>query len=370
MGASIGTGGGVVGVPVAVGGSSAATQGIALRQPAWRITIRGRDVTHDLTPMLLSVAYADHRHGQADEIEVQLEDTDGRWRTTWWPDKGDRVACWIGYDGAPLLPCGDFEIDDVESSGQPDVCRFRALAAGITPALRTKRSRAFENQTLRQIATKVAAANGLTVLGEIEDVRLTRVTQHDEDDLAFLTRLAEAHDHVFSVRGEQLVFYNIAALVLRAPQRTLTPGDVGRYRFRAATALTYKSCDVAYFDPRTKALHHATIDDPDVVKGDTLAIKPRVESEAEATARARAALARANRRQVTGHLELEGDPTCVAGVTIAASGWGQYDRNFQVEASRHAVDRVAGYTTSIELAEVGGVLVRAKTRDVSGRFTS
>ena len=85
--------------------------------PMFVLSYEQKNITSDITPYVRSVTYTDYLSGQSDEVEVELEDTDGRWVRAWYPGKGDRLTLKIGYEGEPLLPCGVFEIDEIEKNG-------------------------------------------------------------------------------------------------------------------------------------------------------------------------------------------------------------------------------------------------------------
>ena len=147
------------------------------------------------------------------------------------------------YNGAEL-----YEIDKLSN-----IMHIRALASGIKEAQRTKRSAAYEGTTLREIATSVARRHKFTVVGEIADVRLKRITQHQEGDLAFLKRLAGNYGYVFSVKGGTLVFSKYSKLRSTSAVVTLNRvGDVVRYSLRDKSLTTYKDCECSYDDPKTK----------------------------------------------------------------------------------------------------------------------
>lgn len=149
-------------------------------KPVVKVIYLGRDITRDLEEFLLAVTYNDKVSGEADEICIELEDPDGLWAGPWYPQKGDKVEVRIGYEGSPLLPCGVFELDEIELSGPPDTLSMRGLSAGISGTMRTKRSSAHEQIPLRKIAETIAERHGLTVVdGTAREVD-RRVTFGDE----------------------------------------------------------------------------------------------------------------------------------------------------------------------------------------------
>jgi len=328
---------------------------VTVPKPVLRLVINGRDVTADLDPHVLDFAYEDKLHGEADEIEVTLRDDLGLWRGAWRPEHGDLCEAWIGYLGGPMMPCGQFEVDEPEASGDRaggDVLTFRALSAKPSSALRTKRTEAYEDQGLADIAGKVAARNGMSVSGTIDDIRFKRVTQRRERDLEFLTRLAEDTGHYFTAKGAHCVFTSRASVAGAEPVRTfsLAAGTgITRWRLAEPTHRTFSKARVQYLDPDRKQLVTVEADDLRVKTGDTLTIDERIEDEAHARRLAQSRLDAANAEGRTGSLDLVGDPLLVSGQVIAlGTGFGKYAGRWLIASARHRVSR-GGYTTAIEI---------------------
>lgn len=328
---------------------------IPVRTPAWRLRINGRDITRDVTPMVTKVTYTDHWTGKVDDLEVTVEDAAGRWRAAWYPQKGDTVEAWIGYSDEAVVPCGKFQIDELEFAGKPDTMTIRALATGVRPTLRTRRSVGYEGQTLQEIAQAVAARHTLTLVGRFDEpqLRLERITQRDEDDLTFLTRVADLYGYVFTVRGEQLVFYRVAPLEAEPPIVTVRRRDVKEYRFKDKAREIYRAVVVAYENPKTKKTitHEVTVGG--VVGGEVYKLEDRMENAAQAESIGRATLHELNLRATTGSITLEGEPRLVAGSIIVLTGWGALDGRYRAETSRHEMTRRDGYITTPELKRVG-----------------
>jgi uncharacterized protein len=326
-----------------------------VRSPNWILTYQGVNITTDISRMVLSIGYVDELGGRSGELEVELEDRDQRWQGAWFPQQGDVVSLLIGYAGELLLPCGDFQVDDLELEGPPDVFHLRCLPAWITPALRTRNSLGYENQTLLQIAATVAARHGMTVVGAPNqiDISYLRITQKQETDLEFLRRIAVEHDYDFTVRGAQLVFYSRASLEAQPAALTLYRNAVERFSFVTKTHRIYKQAQTSYFDPQSKQLYTQTAQaDPAVATGDMLKVVARCENGQQAFERASAALHEANRLLVTCRLAAPGTTLLVAGNVVALSGWDVMDGSYIVERAQHRLSRATGYVTEADLRMV------------------
>ena len=321
-------------------------------QAKWVLSYSGADITGDIAADALMISYVDADHGKSDEIEVKLEDRMHRWKGSWYPEKGDVLDLMIGWVGRGMLPCGKFEVDEISFDGPPDTVTVRGLSAPVTASLRTRKTRAFENKTLRQIAEQIAGEHGLTVEGEIENITIKRVTQNDERDLEFLRRTAEEYAHVFAVREKVLFFSKVADLEKQDPVAVIPRTEMKRFNFTDKTHEVYKECTLSYHNPETSKLISVTVQAEGVTTGDTLKIRARVESEAQAKTRAEAELKRANAKRLRGRIQIIGDHRMIAGNVIEVVLMGKLSGRYYVETSRHRIERGSGYTTEIEVRRV------------------
>lgn len=325
----------------------------AVPHPVFLVTIAGRNVTADLTPFVLSVSYTDFEEGQADTIDIRLEDVDGRFRGSWYPTKGDAVMLRLGFQGQPLLDAGRFEIDQIGLGGPPDIVTLSAIAAGVTTPYRTHQGRAYENTTLDAIARRVAQRLKLQLVGTIEPIQIRRATQIHENDLTFLRRLAGEYGYAFSVKGARMVFFKHAELWLQETILTLDRTELTRYHLKDKIMGVVGEAKVAYHDPKTKRTKHYTVRDTSrATSSDSLKLNSRAESAAQAQAKARAALDKANGEGTVLEGTVYGNPKLVAGINFGLSGMGVLGGGYHVVRSRHDIDRDGGYRTEFEAKRV------------------
>lgn len=327
---------------------------MALQQPAFEVLYNNVDITTDVTRHLTRLTYRDKTQGGSDELEIQVEDVDALWRGAWYPAKGAALVARIGYRGG-LITAGAFEIDEISLAGPPDTVTLKALAAGITEALRTKRSRAHEDITLRRIAEAIAADNALTVEGQIQNVRIGRVTQDNETDLSFLRRLAEEYGYLFSVRGSALVFTDLFEIEGAAVIRSIDRTEVTQHSLRDKTADTYAEVEIRYTNPDEKKTIDAAEAAAPGASADTLQLRGRVENKQQAELKAKAALHRANSRAQSGNITLPGDPLLCAGVNIELTGMGVVSGVYHIEESEHTFTAAQGYTTRLEIKKLAPI---------------
>lgn len=346
--------------------------------PVFVLSYEQKNITSDITPYVRSVTYTDYLSGQSDELEVELEDADGRWARHWYPGKGDTLSLKIGYEAAPLLPCGAFEIDEIEFAQPPATVSIRGLATGVKKSVRTRVGRAYENTTLAAIAQRIAKRNKLTLTGKIRDIRIDRVTQYQERDVEFLTRLAREYGYAFKIVGSKLVFTELADLRDGKAVVILRATDLISIRLRDKIKDVYQQAKVKYHNPKTKKLvvygvkndgqvgevGHTTAatkkQSGSAASGDTLKLSTRSGSKAAAQAKAQAALDEANLQQTAGSLTVPGNPKLVAGTTFALADCGKLSGKYLVESARHRLDRGGGYTTELEVKRVALPVAKGK----------
>ncbi|MDF0606622.1 contractile injection system protein, VgrG/Pvc8 family [Neisseriaceae bacterium TC5R-5] len=337
--------------------------------PVFVLSYGQKNITNDITPYVLSVTYTDYLSGQSDELEVQLEDADGRWLRAWYPGKGDSLSLKIGYDQAPLLPCGAFEIDEIEFAQPPSTVTIRALATGIKSTVRTRVGRAYENTTLAAIAQRIAKRNHLVLTGKIRSIAIDRVTQYQERDVAFLTRLGREYGYAFKIVGNKLVFTELTNLHENDVVATIKLTDLKSLSLRDKIKDVYQQAKVKYHNPKTKKLVVYGVKGGEVTQvgqstqtskprsgqassGDTLKLATRSGSKATAQTKAKAALNRSNLQQTGGTLTLMGNPKLVAGNTVQLLGCGQLSGKYLIESARHRLERSSGYSTELEVKRV------------------
>jgi uncharacterized protein len=329
----------------------------AVPSPQWILTYSGVNISADVSRMVVAIRYVDRLDGASGELELELEDSTKLWQGSWYPTLGDVVSLQIGYGGQLLLDCGEFQIDELELDGPPDVMRLRCLAAYITTAMRTANTVAYENVGIVEIAQQIATKYGLvlvTASSESEsDVLFARVTQRRQMDLEFLKRLAREHNFDFTVRAGQLVFYERAALESVAATVVIVRSDTIRFSFRNRARRVYGAAEFSYFDPDTKELITQSVSASETSPtGDTLKIVARCENAQQAQIRAEAALHLHDMVLVDVSIEGPGNAALVAGSNVQLSGWGVLDGKYLIETAKHHLARATGYRTSIAARRV------------------
>lgn len=317
-------------------------------EPTFKLEYNKKDITKDISQYVLNINYTDFEHGQSDEIEITFEDTQKLWQDAWIPSKGDSLRLYIGYSNEKLLNCGCFEIDEIEFQTPPDTLTVKALATGITKALRQNNSVAYENKSLKQIANEIAKKHNLTLVGEIDDIRVERITQNKERDLTFLKTLAEQYGYIFKITDNQLVFYKTQKLIDANSAKIINRSDCSNINLREKTSHNYKAVTVSYHNPKTGKTITATAKNDKCVKGDVLKLNERVENKQQALLKAKAALNKGN-HTIEGSIDLMGNPYLISGLNVEIKDVGYFSGKYHITQATHSLDRQSGYSLSLEV---------------------
>jgi len=335
-----------------------------MKVPFLQILYNNSDITEDVTPWLESLQYTDNSEGKADEIVLKFDDSKLLWHNTWYPSKADSLDVSIGYEDV-RIDCGRFQIDCIELEGAPFMATISGISAAITSQLRTRKSFAHENKTLRQIAKTVADANGLALEGTIDEIRIERTTQNRETDLSFLSRLAGQYGHSFSIKGGTMYFTNTQSLDAVSSVASISIWEVSRYNLKDGMEGTYSAAASAYRAPSANEVYKfeqkdltfiqatAAFQSPNIYS-EVLEIRTKAENPQQARVQAQAAVYVANRNARTANIQIEGNPLFVAGNNVDLIGFGQLSGKYAIVSSRHTISK-SGYKTDLSLKQVGSV---------------
>ena len=302
-----------------------------------------------------ALIYTDNEADKADDLQIQLQDRDSIWMEKWLVEAIEAASAaklnmdavilrenWLGDGKDAVLPCGDFELDNVVLSGPPAIITIKGTSLPFSaPVRQTKKNKAWENTTLSAIANEKAGANGMTCMYESAyDPFYKRVEQVDASDIDFLSRLC--HDAGISLKATSsiLVFFDQVAYEAKSPVITIQKGKAGGYtKYKldvGAADSQYSSCRVSYVDPATGKCIEATA---------------KVSNKDEAKTLAEKHLRLHNKYCKSATFTFPGNPALVAGVTVELKGWGAFDGKYIITQAVHTAGK-SGYTTQIKLRRV------------------
>ena len=268
---------------------------------------------------------------------------------------------WKGDGKDVLLDCGQFSLDAVTAEGPPSLVTIKGTALPYGTRIRqTKKSKAWEATTLKDIALEVAKAGGMTCLYEAaQNPAYGRIEQVKTSDIEFLSTLSHDAGISLKVTNNILVLFDQADYEAKPAIFDIRRGDGKYLKWRLLTGETgtkFTSCRVSYVSPETgKAIEgKAFVTDykTDGKNNQQLEVTARVASIAEAKTLAEMRLRLANKYGLTAQFTLPGDPALLAGLTVTLTDWGYWSGKYIIAQARHAIGSSGGYTTQLRLRRV------------------
>ncbi|TPG14379.1 contractile injection system protein, VgrG/Pvc8 family [Sphingomonas oligophenolica] len=332
--------------------------------PCVQVVVDGVDITPLLDGKvarsqrrrLVSLGLTEKRGGEADQLDLVIDDTDGKMEI---PRAGAKIRVSIGWqqggDVRPgLVDKGLFTVDEVEHGGPPDLITIRARAADFTSEIRTRRQHSWHDATLGAIVTDLAGRNQLEArcAPALASIPVKAIAQSRESDVAFLRRLGRAHDAVATVKDGKLVFAPVGAGVTTTgkplPARTIRRRDGDTHSYKVKQAEEAGAVEADWHDRKAAARKTEKVG---TGRGKTRRLSRTYPSKEAASTAARAEHTRAGRQPVTLDLTLAlGDPALAPEQRVTATGY-----KAAIDATSWLVSEVAhaindrGFATKLKL---------------------
>lgn len=313
-------------------------------KPIWRISVADEDITARLEPRLMQLNLTDNRGMEADQLDVTLDDSDGRLDI---PTRGAKIALALGWKDSGLVDKGVFTVDEIEHSGTPDQLTIRARSADLRSGLSTKKERSWHQTTVGAIVEKIAEEAGLipVVSPDLARQSIKHLDQTSESDANLLTRLGKMFDAAATVKAGRLLFFKIgrgqSAGGEMLPTVVLTRQKGDRHRFSVADRDACAAVKACYYDTQAGKKGEVVIRrEEDAEKGkkvrggkaekaklahsgdDTKTLRHTYANCANATRAARSALDKSQRGASTFSLTLaRGRPDLFPELPATVRGW-------------------------------------------------
>lgn len=295
--------------------------GRAARTPDYRITLAGRRISPEFGARLQRLRLVDRRGLEADQLDITLEDHDGRLAL---PPRGAELHLAMGWRGQPLVDRGTYIVDEVEHAGAPDVLTIRARSADMRQGLPGKRTQSWDDITLGDIIATIAARHDLEPkTGQhLQGIYLEHIDQTEESDLHFLTRLASRFDAIATVKAGRLLFIpegtGTTAGGTEIPAIRLTRQAGDRHRYSVTDRDAYTGVVAQWHDDGAAEPREVIAGIADEPKR----LRPTYATQDDAIAAAQSEWQRLQRGGAAFTLDLaEGRPELTPETPVTLSGW-------------------------------------------------
>lgn len=216
----------------------------------------GTDLADKINPRAIELRLTEERGGEADQLEITLQNHDGRLVA---PEPGKILSLSLGWVSGSdvavgLVDKGRFKVDEVEESGPPDVIMIRARSADFTGDYVKRRTQAWKDTTLGAILRTVAGRNGSSALvhPDLSAKPIDAIEQHGKSDMAFVKDLGQRYDAVATWKDRRLVFMPIGSATTTSgkaiPTIALTRRDGWTWRFTRAQRDEHDGAEAEWHD--------------------------------------------------------------------------------------------------------------------------
>jgi len=344
------------------------------KAPGFSIIIEGRDVTTVLDVRLMSLTLTDNRGFEADQLDLELDDSDGQIVL---PRRGAIIRFALGWKGQPLFPKGAFTVDEIEHSGAPDRLTIRARSADFRETLNTRREKSWHQTTVGEVVKEIAARHKLKIaLGQdLMDKPVDHLDQTNESDASFLMKLARQYGAIASVKDGNLLFIRQGqgrtASGKPLPVITITRQAGDGHRFTLADRDAYTGVIASWLHTRepkkketAKVKHRrkktTAAKEPEAKQGDylvgtdenVLVLNRTYANRSNAERAAKMQWERLQRGVASFSLQLaEGRADLYTEMPVKVSGFKQPidDAEWTITTLTHTVSPDNGFTTSLDL---------------------
>ncbi|MGF6102492.1 phage late control D family protein [Enterobacter sp. A4] len=230
--------------------------------PDFMLKLNDRDITQNFSHRLISLTMTDKRGLEADQLDIQLDDSDGLLDL---PARGATLSLWLGWEGTPLEQKGNFTIDTIEFRGAPDTLTIRGCSADFRGKLNVRREQSWHDTTIGAIVNTIAQRNQLTasVAAELSSIAISHIDQSQETDAAFLTRLAERNGAFVSIKAGKVIFMKAGQAVTAGgtsiPLMMIERGDGDKHLFSVADRENYSGVTAKWLQTRDPKKQNAQL---------------------------------------------------------------------------------------------------------------
>lgn len=219
--------------------------------PAYQLICAGENMKAHLQDRLISLTLTDNRGFEADQLDIELDDSDGLIAL---PKRNAQIAIALGWKKSGLVDKGTFIVDEIEHSGSPDRLMIRARSANMTDGLITQRERSFHQKTVGDIVRTIAAEHQISaVISPALDKKvIAHFDQANESDANLLSRLAKLFDAIATIKQNKLLFMPLGETKTASgkalPRMIITRASGDNHRFSIAGRDNYMGVKAYYQD--------------------------------------------------------------------------------------------------------------------------
>lgn len=340
------------------------------RKVSLDISYKGNKLDEKIQERISSFSYTDVASGASDSVSITLENIDKKWMNAWYPEKGSTIASkllvknWEKSGKKRTFNCGTFVIDDISFSGRPLTATIKAVAVPASTGFKvTKKSKTWEDVTIEQIASKIAAAAGIKLYYSAPTIKINEVEQSSETDSSFLYSLCEKYGLAMKVYNQKLVIFSEEEYEKKNRITTIDEKDMESWSFNTTMDGTYTGVKLTYTKPSTNTTISVTVGTSERL----YEYNAQVDSQYDAELQAKAKLRSENKKVKTMEIKIMANVDVIASGIIQVTGLGKANGLYYVDQVKHNIG--TGYTMSVSMHWFADSREASMTNGKAGTYT-
>lgn len=327
------------------------------------LTWNGTAVTSKMVGTKLEVTYTDPASGEADSLDISIQDRGRQWITAWLPVTGDtltaaiKVSDWEQEGDNRTLTCGFFVLDNFGFQGWPVTGTISGVSVPADGNFRaTERSKTWESATIQEIGKEIAKRAGITLAWDVEGEPFTikTVEQSEQTDCDFYADLCDTYGLAMKVYARKIVVYDREKYKKKEPVAKISEEELLSWSWSKTLTGTYTGGEYTYTDPSTEEEIKVTVGTGTRI----LKQSGKADSKADAERIITAAVNKANHGATKLTVSIMGNAAMVASQCVTVVGIGKLSGKYFIDTITHHVGG-SGYTMDLEMS-----LVEAMTEEV------
>lgn len=308
------------------------------RKAGLEVIYNGKNISSKVTEFVKSFSYDDVASGESDAISLSFHDRSGKWTTSWFPEKGDKLSAnittenWKKDGDKEIFKCGSFILDDLSFGGPPIEMTIGAVSIPATEPFKvTKRTKTWKNITIKGIAQEVASRSKVSLSYSGSSVSIKEIEQNDVTDCEFLYQLCEDYGLAMKVYANKIVIFDEAIYENKNSVATIDYADMQEFSFNTTVTGTYTGAEMAYTDAKTENEIKVRVGSGSRI----MQINEKAEGEADAELKACAKVNAANKQMTTLNFTIMANQKIIATSNVTITGMGRMNGKYAVDKVTH-----------------------------------
>lgn len=315
-----------------------------------KVSYKGSKLDKEISSQASSFSYTDNASGESDAINITIMNADKNWMNKWLPTKGDKITPsivltnWDKNGTTKTIDCGKFIIDDLSFSGRPLIFSLAGVSMPANEDFKTtKKTKTYENITLKEIASKIAKAAGIALHYDAPTIKIKEIEQTATPNSSFLSSLCADYGLAMKIYNGKLVIFDEGRYEAKKTVAKIDEKDMLSWSYNSTIDGSYTGATVSYTIPDTEKTVTKTVGK----KGRMYEASLQVDNEYDAELKAKAIVNKANRGITTMEVKIMANPKIVATSTVDITGLGKLNGKYYVDQVKHNLGN--SYTMSLSL---------------------